>query len=308
MKLSGKVWFGRHKPEQSRRKVAAQRQAQLRGGDTPSPHSYQRNRMLNSRKTATPAETSERLVAHKLADQRRRLVHHLIWVVFACVIVLMIMWQSVLSATVITPQAIKADDSRRYIDTLELYYSKRPAERLRFLTNEEALRGHFLAHAPEVKSIRIEGDRLASAQIKLVFRQPVAQWSSAGATYFVDDDGVTFEKNYFTPPAVAVRDESGVPTVVGQEVINRQFLSFLGQAVASFKKEGMIVTEAILPADTVRQVMFQLEGRSYPIRMTIDRGAGAQVAQAVKAIRHLDSNGIVPQYLDVRVDQRAFYK
>ena len=134
------------------------------------------------------------------------------------------------------------------------------------------------------------------------------QWTSTGTVYFVDDDGVTFERNYFTPPAVTVRDESGVSAVAGQEVINRQFLSFLGQAVSAFKKEQVVVTEVVLPVETVRQVLFQLEGRPYPVKMTIDRGATAQVAEAMKAMRHLDAQGVSPQYIDVRVDQRVFYR
>jgi hypothetical protein len=99
-----------------------------------------------------------------------------------------------------------------------------------------------------------------------------------------------------------------VSAVAGQEVINRQFLSFLGQAVSAFKKEQVVVTEVVLPVETVRQVLFQLEGRPYPVKMTIDRGATAQVAEAMKAMRHLDAQGVSPQYIDVRVDQRVFYR
>ena len=296
------------KPNSSRRVVAAKRQAQLRGEDAPSPQSYQRNRMLNSRQTATPAETSERLATHKLVDQRRRLMRHLAWVLLVGVLVFVVLWESVLSAIIATPQALKMEDSQRYATVLDSYYNDRPAERLRFLMDESTLRTYFLAHAPEVKSVRLEGNSLAKAQLKLTFRQPIAQWASAGVTYFVDGDGVTFEKNYFSPPAVTVRDESGVATTAGQEVINRQFLSFLGQSVAAFKKDGIIVTEAILPIDTVRQVMFQLEGRAYLVKMTLDRGASAQVAQAIAAIRYLDTQAASPQYIDVRVDQRVFYK
>ena len=56
----------------------------------------------------------------------------------------------------------------------------------------------------------------------------------------------------------------------GQEVINRQFLSFLGQAVSEFSQHKMNVSEVILPANTVRQVWFKVEGRETQIRMTVD--------------------------------------
>ena len=305
MKLFGRVG---QKQESSRREVAARRQAQLRGEETPSPHSYQRNRILNSRQTATPAETSERLATQKLAEQRRRLTHRLGWVLLGALLVLIVLWQAVVSVTVIAPQALSADDARRYRSVLESYYGERPAERLRFMLDDTSLKGYFLTHAPEVKTVRIESNGIAAAHMKVTFRQPVVQWTSTGTVYFVDDDGVTFERNYFTPPAVTVRDESGVSAVAGQEVINRQFLSFLGQAVSAFKKEQVVVTEVVLPVETVRQVLFQLAGRPYPVKMTIDRGATAQVAEAMKAMRHLDAQGVSPQYIDVRVDQRVFYR
>jgi hypothetical protein len=136
----------------------------------------------------------------------------------------------------------------------------------------------------------------------------VAQWSSGDKIYFVDDSGVTFEQNYFAAPTVAVRDESGLPTRGGQEVINRQFLSFLGQAVSEFSQHKMNVSEVILPANTVRQVWFKVEGRETQIRMTVDRSAQAQVKQVIATLNYLDNNGAKPGYIDVRVDQRSFYK
>ena len=154
----------------------------------------------------------------------------------------------------------------------------------------------------------MEGDFLARSAVKLTFRQPVAQWSSGDKIYFVDDSGVTFEQNYFAAPTVAVHDESGLPTRGGQEVINRQFLSFLGQAVSEFSQHKMNVSEVILPANTVRQVWFKVEGREIQIRMTVDRSAQAQVKQAIATLSYLDNNGAKPGYIDVRVDQRSFYK
>lgn len=299
--------FGK-KSEPSRRSVVAKRQSELRGDDLLSAKSYLKNRTLNSRHTASPAETSERLESHKLANKRRRLVRHLTWVLCIIALVIVILWQSVLVITPVTPQGIKDNESQNYASILKSYYGDRPIERLRFMIDQNSLKSYFLTHAPEVKTIRIEGIGIAKAQVKLTFRQPVVQWSSAGVTYFVDDEGVTFEKNYFEAPSVTVRDESGVPAEAGQEVINRQFLSFLGQGVSAFKKNDMIVSEVILPENTVRQVMFVLEGRNYPIKMTIDRGANAQVAQAIKTIGYLDGRGGSLQYIDVRVNQRTFYK
>lgn len=303
-----KMSFFRKKSEGnvSRRELAARRQAK-NYDDLPA-QSYRRNRTLNSRQTASPLEASERLEAHELVKKRRSVTRKLLITAAGLAVVVFLLFQLTIGISIQTPDVKSANNADKYISTLNEYYSAHPAERFRFFLNNNDLKQFFLQKAPEVKNIRIEGDFLARSAVKLTFRQPVAQWSSGSKVYFVDDGGVTFEQNYFDTPTVAVRDESGLPARGGQEVINRQFLSFLGQAVSAFSQHQMSVSEAILPANTIRQAWFKLEGRAPQIRMMVDRSAQAQVKQAVKALEYLEKNGESPEYIDVRVDQRSFYK
>lgn len=303
-----KLPFSKKKSESnlSRREIAARRQAKIYE-DLPT-QSYRRNRTLNSRQTISPLETSERLEAHELVKKRRSVARRLFMTAVGLAIIVFLLFQLTIDISIQTPDMKSSNSSKKYVAALNEYYSAHPAERFRFFLNNNDLKQFFLQKAPEVKNIRIEGDFLARSAVKLTFRQPVAQWSSGGRVYFVDDGGVTFEQNYFDAPAVAVRDESGLPTRGGQEVINRQFLSFLGQAVSAFAQYKIKVSEATLPASTVRQVWFKVEGRATQVRMTVDRSAQSQVKQAVIALEYLGKTGSVPEYIDVRVDQRSFYK
>lgn len=293
-------------PKLTRREIAARRQAEIYD-DIPA-QSYRRNRMLNSRQTASPMETSERLEAHRLIKKRRKASRRFFGAVCGLAVVLYLLSQLTINISVQTPDPKSSGNAAKYIKILNDYYASRPAERFRFFLDHNSLINFFLQQAPEVKTIRIEGESLASSSVKLQFRQPVAQWSSGSKVYFVDESGVTFEQNYFDAPTVAVKDESGIPAKSGQEVINRQFLSFLGQAVSLFTQNNLKVSEATLPAGTVRQVWFKVDGRDYYIRMTVDRAAEPQVKQAIITIKHLDGQGITPAYIDVRVDQRSFYR
>lgn len=303
-----KLPFSKKKSESnlSRREIAARRQAKIYE-DLPT-QSYRRNRTLNSRQTISPLEASERLEAHELVKKRRSVARRLFMTAVGLAIIVSLLFQLTIDISIQTPDMKSSNSSKKYVATLNEYYSAHPAERFRFFLNNNDLKQFFLQKAPEVKNIRIEGDFLARSAVKLTFRQPVAQWSSGGKVYFVDDGGVTFEQNYFDAPAVVVRDESGLPTRGGQEVINRQFLSFLGQAVSAFAQYKIKVSEATLPASTVRQVWFKVEGRATQVRMTVDRSAQSQVKQAIIALEYLGKTGSVPEYIDVRVDQRSFYK
>ena len=303
-----KLPFSKKKSESnlSRREIAARRQAKIYE-DLPT-QSYRRNRTLNSRQTISPLEASERLEAHELVKKRRSVARRLFMTAVGLAIIVFLLFQLTIDISIQTPDMKSSNSSKKYVAALNEYYSAHPAERFRFFLNNNDLKQFFLQKAPEVKNIRIEGDFLARSAVKLTFRQPVAQWSSGGKVYFVDDGGVTFEQNYFDAPAVAVRDESGLPTRGGQEVINRQFLSFLGQAVSAFAQYKIKVSEATLPASTVRQVWFKVEGRATQVRMAVDRSAQSQVKQAIIALEYLGKTGSVPEYIDVRVDQRSFYK
>lgn len=303
-----KLPFSKKKSESnlSRREIAARRQAKIYE-DLPT-QSYRRNRTLNSRQTISPLEASERLEAHELVKKRRSVARRLFMTAVGLAIIVSLLFQLTIDISIQTPDMKSSNSSKKYVAALNEYYSAHPAERFRFFLNNNDLKHFFLQKAPEVKNIRIEGDFLARSAVKLTFRQPVAQWSSGGKVYFVDDGGVTFEQNYFDAPAVAVRDESGLPTRGGQEVINRQFLSFLGQAVSAFAQYKIKVSEATLPASTVRQVWFKVEGRATQVRMTVDRPAQSQVKQAIIVLEYLGKTGSVPEYIDVRVDQRSFYK
>ena len=300
--------FLKKKQVPNRRQIAAARQAELQD-DTALHTAYRRNQMLNTRHTATPVETSERTVQHQITDRRRRMTKRLGMLFVGGALLVALLWQLAIGISVQTPDAASAKEADRYIAVLRQYYSARPLERLRFLLDGQALVAFFATHAPEVKSVRVEGSGLATAALKLTFREPIAQWSAGGKELFVDADGITFATSYSaTRPAIVVKDLSGASAAAGQEVVNARFLSFLGQVVAHFKHHGLTVTEVSLPAGTVRQIAFTLEGKPYSVHMTVDRTAEAQVGQAMKAIHHLDAQGSRPSYIDVRVDQKVFYR
>lgn len=299
----------RHTPP-TRRAEAARRRQQAIAEQAPAASvsaAYRRHRPLNTRQAATPAEASERLATHQLVQRRRQLGRWLAMSLAGVAAVLSLLWQLAVTAEVLTPDAASGRAAQSYRVVLEAYFQQRPAERLRFLLDHTALTAYFLEQAPEVKTVRLEAGGLASARLKLTFRQPVAQWS-AQKTYFVDEDGVTFEKNYFAAPSVVVRDESGVPTTGGQEVVNRRFLSFLGQSVALLAKQGLPVQEAVLPQGAIRQIQFRIKDSPTVIIMTQDREARAQVEQAVRALAWMRQAGQQPRSIDVRVDQRVFYR
>lgn len=300
--------FGKkQQPEPPRREVAAQRRLQsgLTGNERSSDY-YRRNRTLASQK---PQGESDRQLLHAGRKRQRRYAKWMAGLVVAAVIGIVFVAQIVISIDIQAENSISSKQQEKYSKVVADYFTKRPLERLMFLLDDAQLDAFVQERSPEVRSVRLSrGDSMFRGNLKMVFRKPVAQWQSGGKVSFVDEGGVVFGKNVFSAPVISVSDQSGIETVAGQEIVNRRFLSFLGQALAHFKQHNLEVSDVVLPEGSVRQVEFRIIDKPYAIRTTVDRSAGEQAGEAAKAIRFLSERGLSPGYIDVRVEQRVFYK
>ena len=66
--------------------------------------------------------------------------------------------------------------------------------------------------------------------------------------------------------------------------------------------------QVIIPASTTRQVELRIKKVSYPVKFSVDRPAGEQTEDMARVIKYLKSKGVNPDYVDVRVSGKAFYK
>jgi hypothetical protein len=204
-----------------------------------------------------------------------------------------------------TSKAVAAEYYQQLVDD---YFAKNSFERLAFLRRDQALADFVKNQAPEVNDVKITTDGLMSGRLALSFRRPVAMWHSADDTSYVDDAGVVYKRNYFAEPSVVITDNSGVVPVDGVAASAR-FLEFVGQTTAELNKQGSAVVERVLiPRGAVRYVEFYLAGRSYPFKAQIDRQPSAQAADILTIINYIDNNQINPQYVDVRVAGKAYWK
>jgi hypothetical protein len=139
-------------------------------------------------------------------------------------------------------------------------------------------------------------------------RKPVAGWKIDNKQYFVDAKGVAFERNYYGNPTVQIVDDSGAVLQQGTTVASNRFLGFVGRIVALSKDRGYIVSQAILPAGTTRQLEVKIQDVGPLVKLSIDRPAGEQVEDMGRALVFLAGRGQSPAYVDVRVSGKAFYQ
>lgn len=252
---------------------------------------------------------SPRARAHELATKRRRIGGLLLLAVFASALLYGVISQFTATVVVRATGNISLASQEPYQAAIQEYLAKHPAERLRFLLNTEALAEFVQVKTPEVAQVQLAGSAgFGASAFRLNMREPIVGWSIGGQQQFVDTTGTAFAKNYFNKPRVEIVDESGIPLESGQAVTSNRFLGFVGLAVGLAETHGYKVNQVVLPREKTREVELRLEGVSYPVKLSVDRPAGEQIEDMVRAMKWLSDNGKNPQYLDVRVSGRAFYR
>lgn len=202
-----------------------------------------------------------------------------------------------------------AQSAASYEKSIQHYLTQNPLERLRFNLNEKKLTAFVHAAHPEVESVTSLGyESVVTTEFEVLQRKPVVSWQVDDAMYYVDSHGVSFAKNAFQEPAVKIIDNSGVNYTSGTAIASERFLRFVGQAVAQAEVANIVVTEVSIPAGTSRQVALNIKDRSYQVIMSIDRSVGEQVEDMSRAIQYFESNQRQPQYLDLRVKGKVFFR
>ena len=255
-------------------------------------------------------DQSPRIQHHQLSLKRRNLA-----VILAVTILIIVgLWLLInqLTATVsinVSNDMAKAIELDKYQDEVQSYLNANPLSRLKFMLDGKKLNEHIGSNVSEIESI-VQNTTigLGVTEFVITFREPVVSWKIGEKQYYVDKNGVAFEVNLFTEPRVKIIDSSGAKLETGSANISKRFLGFVGRAVSLSEDMGYRVREAILPDNTTRQLNLKLENPSLLVKMTIDRSVADQVGDMSRAVEYMQSGNDMPSYIDVRVDDKVFFK
>lgn len=255
--------------------------------------------------------SSPRLKLHQLQRHRRGIVAGLIISAAAIGLLGWTVGQYVILPTDFSYRQALNDqpNTEPYAQTIKQYFNQHPTERFLFNLRANQLNDQIIRQHPEVKQVTIHGLSPGIFDVSVEFRQPLLSWRSGGKQLYVDSQGVAFEKNLFASPAVTVDDQSGIKLDNTNLVASGRFISFLGQLVSQVNAGGVDdVSKVIIPTGTTREVDIVLKNRTYPIKTHIDRDPRVQAHDVVAAVRYIEGRGVKPEYIDARVEGKAFYR
>ena len=253
-------------------------------------------------------EHSERSENQKLVIRRRKLGAFFVVLAIFISLISIFLFQFISKVSVVSNES-KSQSLSKYEKSVEEYLNINPSERILSNLNKNALLESLQKDYPEVLSISdIKFNGLTSYKIYLNFRKPVASWLVDGKEFFVDSEGVSFNVNNFEKPSLNIIDDSGAIVSNGKNVASSSFFSFIGKLVSAANKQGLEVSKIRIPPLSLRQVEVSVKGVSYFARMSTADSAEGQIINFKKAIEYFITHKISPNYIDLRIEGRGYYK
>ena len=253
-------------------------------------------------------EHSERSENQKLVIRRRKLGAFFVILAIFISLISIFLFQFISKVSVVSNES-KSQNLSKYEKSVEEYLNINPSERILSNLNKNALLESLQKDYPEVLSISdIKFNGLTSYKIYLDFRKPVASWLVDGKELFVDSEGVSFNVNNFEKPSLNIIDDSGAIVSNGKNVASSSFFSFIGKLVSAANKQGLEVSKIRIPPLSLRQVEVSVKGVSYFARMSTADSAEGQIINFKKAIEYFITHKISPNYIDLRIEGRGYYK
>jgi hypothetical protein len=200
------------------------------------------------------------------------------------------------------------------------------------LAAQDALQSSFLNSnkitvntAQLAKRMQRQFPELASVSVTLpiVGRQPVFYIepthpslllkSFDGDMFVIDDTGLAVIEAARVAKLsklglVILEDQSRLPLEVGKSVLPSSDVAFITEVVGQLKAKKLSIMAMTLPAGT-SELDVKLDGVPYIVKFNLRGDARAEVGAFLAVKQHLEREKKTPSsYIDVRVDNRAYYK
>lgn len=295
------------------------RQAHL--GEEQDGYAFRRSRTLsgslsdsvNSANAKRAALKSDRVKLHQLRSSHRKLKIMLLMAALICLGSGFLLSHSLAFATISVPENIatlKAEQDLRA--ALKTYVNSHPSEGFSLTLDTERATGFIQRSGhPEITGLTASINWFTGGDtVSFQFREPIALWRIDGEQYYVDKQGVVFQNYQGPKPNLQIEDASGYVSEMARQNKNMsyQFVSYLGQLAGELQKTGSAPIQRVVIPREVRQLNIYIKGHDYPIYANTMRSAPSQAKDIKLTLQYFKKQGSTPQYVDVRVAGKAFYK
>lgn len=300
--------WGRKKKEQSRQ--SRSRSGTNRNGAV---FSYYQNRVI-------PSEDSVSATKQRESKQIKALrTKHIPTIIVLIVILLCFGYILGLSQdprVVIVNQQDQATQSLlRPIETYqkagEEILKKSPLNKTKLLINTASVQRDVQSQFPEIAKATVSLPLINRRPVLyLQITQPVFLLRYNQDTYALDEQGRIIMKGDSTLPhseLVIIEDQNSQDPEVGKAFLPANYIKFMQEVSGQLKARGQTFSFILPPL--ANEVYIKPSDKPYFVKMTFNGDARTQAGTYIATREKLEADKITPsEYIDARVDDRAYYK
>ena len=161
-----------------------------------------------------------------------------------------------------------------------------------------------------LKSLHIVKGFPDTLKIDVSVREPIIVWKSGDKQYYLDSSGVAFtlegiQTKVDDASLAKVTDSKSQPVEVGDQLVPRSFITFINQLSGEFKQKGGSAITGISIEETTRFVDVSTDS-NITVKLDTTRSLDPQLAALAAVLNQYRSD--IHQYVDLRVEGRAFYQ
>lgn len=234
------------------------------------------------------------------------------------IIVLSILYSLTLSSkpTISFSQGIGSPyrDANGYIEAVEEILKSQPAYRTKLTVNTGEVEQALLERFPELSAAALRLPILGRRpSLVLDISPPALIITSGNRSYVLNGSGrAVSELSNLDPETkkdlLVLSDQSGLNLSVGKQAVTSETIGFIMMVAAQLKAQSISISQLTLPT-SANELDIRLSGENYFIKTDVSGDARKQIGSYLAVRDYLNQRGQKPaEYVDVRVEEKVFYK
>ncbi len=192
--------------------------------------------------------------------------------------------------------------------------SKTVLNKSKLTINTSSVSAQIQANFPEIERATVTLPILGRRPIiGLDPSDPTLILSSLGRSYIIGRDGVAMIRvsdlvGKSQPTLPVIEDESGLGLEQGKQVLTKETVVFITSLIQQLKLKNITVDTIILP-HIANELHIKISGKPYIVKYNLQSDSRQQTGTFLAVKDKLESQNIIPaEYIDVRINERAYYK
>lgn len=129
-----------------------------------------------------------------------------------------------------------------------------------------------------------------------------------GALIYVGVTSIVKSKVEPKAPEEEYKVSAEIVDETGQTKVSSRVREYIGRLERDFAALGQRVERVVLPAGMSRTLYVDLAGETTYFKINMDRGSAVSAEDAKRMLDYLKEHDLHPEYVDVRVEGKGYYK